>query len=788
MIYKIGTRGSKLAISQTQYVQRKLQNAFPQDEFVLEIITTKGDKILDKPLEEIGGKGIFVNEIQEKLISGEIQMAVHSMKDMPAELEPGLTFSKIWKRENTKDVLILREANSLEELPTGAVIGTGSARRARQLEAIRCDLKIVNIRGNIDTRIKKMHEQKLDGIILAAAGLARLNKLDVVTKYFEYNEMIPAPAQGTLAIQLKEDNVELLNKINSLSHEDTHKCVEAERIFLKEIGGDCHLPIGAHCEKVSEKNYSLDVVYGNNKKLAYSHKNGEYPKELAVEAAKDIRKQLAGMVYLIGAGPGDPGLLTCKGLELIQNADCILVDRLVSGEILKYTKEDCEIIYVGKKNHEHSVPQKEIQKLLVKKSLEYSSVVRLKGGDVYIFGRGGEEGEYLYEKGVRFEVVPGVTSAIAGLAYAGIPATYRGESTGVHIMTAHNKEDKLTDLDYSSLITKQDTNVFLMGLSNLEKLVKNLIENGMSKSTPAAVISNATTPEQKKVISSLSELPNVVKQNEIMSPALIVTGEVVKHAQNLDFFEKKVLFGRRYLVPKIGNQKSSVSKLLSGHGAAVDEIQVGEIKYYSEVITEEQLSRTNWIIFGSKHGVKGFFNDLLKNGIDFRQLSHIKFATVGEKTSKVLRNYGFISDFTPDENNGVSLANQLRQIVKKTDFVLNIKAENSVDTIAFSMAGKCIYESISIYENKSILNVGKIDYNLYDAVFFSCSSSVERLFADLENGIQEHINRDVRIYAMGRKTEATLNKMGFKKVYVPEQTSYEAMAELEVRMWQNMPI
>ena len=231
MKYKIGTRGSLLAVAQAKEVCEKLKMAYPKEEFELQVIKTKGDVILDKPLHEIGDKGVFVKEIEEKLLSKEIQIGVHSMKDMPSKLAEGLIFSKAWKREDPRDVLILREKKSLEELPAGAVIGTGSKRREFQLKRIRQDLNVVGIRGNVETRLRKMEEEKLDGIILAAAGLIRLGKQDKITQYLSTKEMIPAPAQGILALEILQEDEKLLSMLNALEW-NVDFCVRSEEAVI----------------------------------------------------------------------------------------------------------------------------------------------------------------------------------------------------------------------------------------------------------------------------------------------------------------------------------------------------------------------------------------------------------------------------------------------------------------------------------------------------------------------------------------------------------------------------
>lgn len=294
MRYYVGTRGSKLALVQTNYVIDRLKEAYPEDEFESVVIKTTGDIQADRQLDKIGSKGIFVKEIEEELADGRIQMAVHSLKDMPEEPEAGLTFAKAWKREDSRDVLVLKNAKTLDELPQGAVIGTGSKRRKYQLLKLRPDLKVVGIRGNIDTRLRKLYEGEpvcegeaalsagaektvddtakdelgtnrliLDGIVIAAAGITRIGRAEEISQYMSVDEIIPAPAQGTLALELRADNTELLAKLNALADEDTDRCVQMERAFLKQIGGDCHTPVAAYCDINDRGELELRAMYGS---------------------------------------------------------------------------------------------------------------------------------------------------------------------------------------------------------------------------------------------------------------------------------------------------------------------------------------------------------------------------------------------------------------------------------------------------------------------------------------------------------------------------------------------
>jgi hydroxymethylbilane synthase len=288
----IGTRGSKLALVQAEGVRTRLQHAYPKDEFILKIIQTKGDRITNLPLDQIGDKGLFVREIEAQLLAGDIQMAVHSMKDMPAELPEGLCFARAWSREDPRDVLVLRNVTCLKELPHHAVIATGSKRRAFQLQKLRPDLQIVGIRGNVDTRLRKMEQEQLDGIVLAAAGLHRLGRQELITQYLDPTEMIPAVAQGTLGLEVCRENRAVLGRLDALADEENAKVTEAERAFLQGIGGDCHMPIGAYGQMTDDGQIRLQAIFGNEdgSYLDRCSVQGTNPRQVAAEAVQHFTR------------------------------------------------------------------------------------------------------------------------------------------------------------------------------------------------------------------------------------------------------------------------------------------------------------------------------------------------------------------------------------------------------------------------------------------------------------------------------------------------------------------
>ncbi|RDY25784.1 hydroxymethylbilane synthase [Romboutsia weinsteinii] len=291
----VGTRGSKLALTQTNWVIDQLKKNYPNVEFELKVIKTKGDIIQHMSLDKIGDKGLFVKEIEQQLLEKEIDMAVHSMKDMPSILPDGLKFANIPKREDPRDVLILKDGyTSLEDLPKGSIIGTGSKRRKYQLLRQRPDLKIVPIRGNIDTRIKKIKEENLDGIVLAASGILRAGMEEYISCYLPVDVMIPAPSQGALAIEIREEDLEVENIIKSFRDETTEIQVSAERAFLEGINGSCHIPIGAYCQVYGE-NISLVGLFGDEdgKNIVVKKIEGKTSaaREVGLELARIIAKE-----------------------------------------------------------------------------------------------------------------------------------------------------------------------------------------------------------------------------------------------------------------------------------------------------------------------------------------------------------------------------------------------------------------------------------------------------------------------------------------------------------------
>ena len=366
------------------------------------------------------------------------------------------------------------------------------------------------------------------------------------------------------------------------------------------------------------------------------------------------RNCIQGKVYLIGAGPGDPGLMTIKGRELIERADCLVYDALAAPGILNWVRPECEKIYVGKRAGNHALPQEEINEVLVKCGSKYACTVRLKGGDPYVFGRGGEEAQALHAAGVPFEVVPGVTSAIAGPACAGIPVTHRDFCTQFTVFTGHEGAHKVeTTLDIPGIAAAKGTKVMLMGMSRLRETLEALVQAGQGADVPAAAVQWAATGRQKSVTATVATLADAVEAAGIASPAVVVIGEVVKLAPQLDWRSKLPLCGKRVVVTRTREQASELSSQLEALGADVIELPTIRIappsdkRDFAESVVDAP--HYDWLIFSSPNGVRRFFQAFFAVYEDIREIGGARIAAVGPGTAAELKKYGLMVDVMPQK-------------------------------------------------------------------------------------------------------------------------------------------
>lgn len=411
---------------------------------------------------------------------------------------------------------------------------------------------------------------------------------------------------------------------------------------------------------------------------------------------------MKGKVYLVGAGPGDFKLITIRGLELIRKADLIVYDRLANSKLLDEASKTCELIYVGKKSNQHTMLQEDINSLLVESAKCGKMVVRLKGGDPYVFGRGGEEGIELEKASIEFEVVPGISSSIGGLAYAGIPITHRNIATSFHVFTGHF-ESEGKEHPWESIVNLNGTLVFLMGMKNLEKIVNRLMEHNMSADMPVAIVNWATRTNQKVATGTLESIVAIVEKEQLKAPSLIIIGKVVNLRETLNFFEKRALYGKKILVTRARAQSSILVQKLTDLGAEVFEypsIKISEIN--PNPILEKSISnisKYSYIVFTSVNGVSIFFDKLIKSGKDTRSLFNSKIIAIGKATDKALKSNGINADWMPENYDGDSLIEGLKKLLNKDDCVLVPRGKGGRENLINSINEICSVEEIITYES-----------------------------------------------------------------------------------------
>jgi uroporphyrinogen III methyltransferase / synthase len=381
-----------------------------------------------------------------------------------------------------------------------------------------------------------------------------------------------------------------------------------------------------------------------------------------------------GMVYLVGAGPGASDLVTVRGKELIEQCDVLVYDYLVYDELLTWTKPGCIKTYVGKRSGYHSKPQVEIEKLLIEHAREGLMVVRLKGGDPFIFGRGGEEADALLEAGLSFEIVPGVTASMGAAASMGIPLTHRKDSSAVVLITGHEDTEKPdTLIDWEKYATLGATLCIYMGLTKLDHITEQLLKAGMSPDTPVAVIMWATLPSQESCIGKLGTITKLVEKSEIKPPAMIIVGDVVRDAPKHSWFEQKPLFGKRIAITRTRQQSSELMHKLHQLGADVLELPLIQVSSAVDVDLKKEifseLGSYDWIVFSSPNGVRFFFEAFLAEFKDIRSMGFMRIAAVGPATAREIEKLNLSVDMMPEKHTEADLAEALL----KTDDIEHAK-------------------------------------------------------------------------------------------------------------------
>ncbi|SPD75811.1 Uroporphyrinogen-III C-methyltransferase [uncultured Desulfobacterium sp.] len=512
-----------------------------------------------------------------------------------------------------------------------------------------------------------------------------------------------------------------------------------------------------------------------------------------------MTKSKKGIVYLVGAGPGDPGLLTIKGKECISEADVVIYDYLANKTFLDYARKDAEIIYVGKSGGCHTMSQDEINEMIIKKGQEGHTVVRLKGGDPYIFGRGGEEAQECFKAGLAFEVIPGISSAIAVPAYAGIPLTHRDYTATVTFITGHESPEKEeSNIAWDKVATSAGTLVFLMGVGNLPNITERLMQHGRSGDTPVAVIRRGTVSEQKTLTGNLDNIARMVKDCGMKPPAIIVVGEVVKLRDELNWFENRPLFGKRIVVTRARQQASGFVSDLTRLGAQCIEFPTIEIappqSWGALDKAIDHLEDFQWLLFTSVNGVKYFLERLKFHHKDIRDLKGLKIGAIGPKTAEAWTTLGIIPDLLPDEYRAEAVIECFKKIGPIEGLkILLPRASSARDVLPDELTKMGVeisvvpaYQTILADQNtqkaREMLKDSKVDM-----VTFTSSSTVLNFIDMFSEDSAELIKwmNHVAVACIGPITAETARKKGLSVDLCPAVYTIEALTDSIVDYYSN---
>lgn len=648
-------RNSRLSVIQAQEITTALPNIY----FKLLPVQSYGDKHKELSLIENTIADIFTKELDEALLNGEADIAVHSAKDLPYPLHPGLEVIALTKGLTAKDVLVSKDKRKLADLPLNAKIGTSSAQRKDQLLKLRSDLHIVSIRGTIDERLELVENGEVDALIVAECALKRL---DYEHKIAERLPFETHPLQGKLAIVAKRGNAKL-------------------------------------------KSYFHEI---------------------------DVRKKY-GKVSITGFGPGNPDLLTLRALSEIESADIIFYDDLIdSSFLMNFTAEK---IYVGKRKDNHSKRQEDINELLYQSAINGKKVVRLKGGDPLIFGRGGEEYDYLSSRLVQAEIVPGITSALAAAASSAIPLTLREESASVAFCTGYPTE-KIT-------VPTADTLVYYMGATNLKAIAQKLIEAGRLLDTPVALIQNASSPTQKVVFSSIRELSE--GEPDVVSPLIAIVGNYIK--------PKATSANNKILVT--GSNPDEYQHLGEVvHTPLIQIISVPDYSIYKPVLNSDK--NYDWLIFTSRYAVPYFIKALLSCGKDLRWFGNSKIIAIGQVTAKELQKHGLVADIVSENETSDGLVDLFVERQLQGKRILIPRSDLARDIIP-NLLNRMGYEvdTIAVYQNVVPDNIQQVNLDDFDMIAFSSPSGVKNF-----KRIYEKLPSHISVLAKGDVTRRSLYDTG----------------------------
>lgn len=661
---KIATRKSNLALKQVEEVVSIL----PKDiKHQIISIDSFGDKNKSLSLVKKPPSDVFTREIDEQVVLGKADIAIHSAKDLPNPLNPGIEVIALLPCLDNTDSLVSLNGKKLNELKKGAKIGTSSAMRMKEIVKIRPDLKTVEIRGTIEERLCLIDGGEIDAIIVATCALKRLGLEHRVSETLKISTH---PLQGHLAIVAKIRN-QLL-----------------KQVFRKY----------------------------------------------------DVREKY-GKVFLIGAGPGDPELITVKGRKLLEMADIVVYDDLIDSNLLENSKS--EKIYVGKRRAKQAFSQKEICELLYHNAKDGKNIVRLKGGDPFIFGRGGEEFQYLQERLINVEVIPGITTSLAAAASLGIPLTKRGISSGVAFLTAHDI-DKIEIPDVKTL-------VYYMAAHNAKDLFKKLIKRGIKAEMPSCCIMNATLPGQKILYGSIKELSDLDK-SLFVSPIIVIVGEVVSGACiGNNFYTSKTTL---YLGtdPASYVATSSAKQFQLFHHPLIEIIPIKSYEKADLII--KSIDLFDFVIFTSKYAVQFFFERLKALKFDSRSLFNLKIVSIGKQTSLFLAKYGILSDIEASNESSGGIVEEFRKNNIKGKKILIPRSNLAEGYLPRQLKNLGNFPvPLVLYKTVKPKDIKKINLLEFERIVFTSPSTVRNYMS-----IYKKIPKDIEIVAKGDRTLKEIKK------------------------------
>ncbi|MBN7771907.1 uroporphyrinogen-III C-methyltransferase [Clostridium aminobutyricum] len=493
---------------------------------------------------------------------------------------------------------------------------------------------------------------------------------------------------------------------------------------------------------------------------------------------------VAGKVWLVGAGPSDPGLFTLKGKAVLEQADVVVYDKLVGQGVLAMIPEKTERIFVGKVSGNHPVPQQEINQILLREAQKGKQVVRLKGGDPFVFGRGGEELELLSQNGIAFEIVPGITSAVAVPAYNGIPVTHRDFVSSLHIITGHTKKSDEAEIDYEALVKLDGTYIFLMGVASIPKICAGLLGAGIEPDMPAAILERGTTAHQRRIVSDVSHLPAEAEKAAVKTPAIIVVGKVCALAEEFHWAEDRPLGGLKIAVTRPRDRSSELAQKLALLGAELVLLPAIETKEIENNDALEEafhhMNEYDWAVFTSPVGVEIFFNKLRAMKKDIRSLASLQFAAIGSATKKSIEEKGILVNLMPHEYSGKALGELLTQTVLQEEQersrkvrLLIPRAKIGTEDVLKPLAAAGIgYEDLPIYDTIESSDCENRMEQDIDYVAFTSASTVKGFVK--QTGLTDF--KHIKAVCIGKKTAEEAENYGMQ-IIVAKEATIDSMLE-----------